>query len=73
MIEFKDVRDWILTKCTSEDLEKLQLTVSSLEEQKKAVRFLDLAQKEQKLLLALAKEKEQLSQAVLDTIIQRVI
>jgi len=43
----------------------------SLEEQKKVVRFLELSGREQKLLLALAKEKEQLSQAVLDRIIQQ--
>ncbi len=67
----REIKGTAIPMLKTKDLEKLQLTVPSLEEQKKAVRFLDLAEREQKLLLTLAKEKEQLSQAVLDTIIQQ--
>ncbi len=67
----REIKGTAIPMLKTKDLEKLQLTVPSLEEQKKAVRFLDLAEREQKLLLTLAKEKEQFSQAVLDTIIQQ--
>jgi len=55
----------------TKDLENLQLSLPSLEEQRKVVDYLDLAQREQQLLRTLAEEKEQLSQAILDTIIQQ--
>jgi restriction endonuclease S subunit len=69
----REIKGTAIPMLKTKDLEKLQITLSSLEEQKRAVRFLDLAEREQKLLLALAKEKEQLSQTILDTIIQRNI
>ncbi|MEA3456915.1 MAG: restriction endonuclease subunit S [Campylobacterota bacterium] len=67
----KEIKGTAIPMLKTKDLEKLQLSLPSLEKQKKTVRFLDLAGKEQRLLLMLAKEKEQLSQAILDTIIQQ--
>jgi len=67
----REIKGTAIPMLKTKDLERLQLTVPSLEEQKKMVRFLDLAGREQRLLLSLAKEKEQLSQAILDTIIQQ--
>ena len=67
----REIKGTTIPMLKTRDLEKLQLTVPSLEEQKKVVRFLELSGREQKLLLALAKEKEQLSQAALDTIIKK--
>ena len=55
----------------TKDLENLQLSLPSLEKQRKVVDYLDLAQREQQLLRTLAEEKERLSQAVLGTIIQQ--
>jgi len=66
----REIKGTAIPMLKTKDLENLQLTIPSLEEQKRVVKFLDLAQKERELLLALATEKEQLSQAVLDTIIQ---
>ena len=57
----------------TKDLEYLQLTIPNIEEQKRVVNFLDLAQKERDFLSRLIKEKEQLSQAVLDTMIKNTI
>lgn len=69
----REIKGTAIPMLKTRDLEKLQLTVPSLEEQKKVVRFLNLAERERKLLLALAKEKEQLSQTVLSTIIKKNI
>ncbi len=66
----REIKGTAIPMLKTRDLEKLELALPSLKEQKRAVRFLDLAGREQRLLLALAQEKEQLSQAVLDTIIQ---
>ena len=67
----QDVKGTAIPMLKTKDLEQLQITIPPLREQKEIVNFLDLAQKEQKLLLELAREKGQLSQAVLDTIIQQ--
>lgn len=67
----REIKGTAIPMLKTKDLEKLQITLSSLKEQKRVVKFLDLAEREQKLLLALAKEKQQLSQAVLDTIIEQ--
>ncbi len=55
----------------TKDLEDLTIVLPPLEEQKKVVAFMNLAKKEQYLLDKLKKEKQRLSQAVLDTIIQQ--
>ena len=69
----REIKGTAIPMLKTKDLERLQLAIPSIEEQKRVVKFLDLAQKERELLLTLANEKQQLSQAVLDTIIQRVI
>ena len=66
----REIKGTAIPMLKTKDLEKLLITVPSMEEQKRVVKFLDLAQKEQNLLLSLVKEKQQLSQAILDTIIQ---
>ena len=69
----REIKGTAIPMLKTKDLERLELALPSLEEQKRAVGFLDLAEREQRLLFSLAKEKEQFSQAVLDIIIQRVI
>ncbi len=66
----REIKGTAIPMLKTKDLEKLELTVPSFEEQKRVVSYLDLAQRDQQLLRTLVKEKEQLSQAVLDTIIQ---
>ena len=66
----REIKGTAIPMLKTKDLERLELSVPSLEEQKKVVSYLDLAQRDRQLLHALVKEKEQLSQAVLDTIIQ---
>ena len=66
----REIKGTAIPMLKTKDLEKLLITVPSMEEQKRVVKFLDLAQNEQNLLLSLVKEKQQLSQAILDTIIQ---
>jgi len=53
------------------DLENLEIVLPPLAEQKRLVSLLDLAQKEQELLQNLIDEKKQLSQTILNTIIER--
>ena len=53
------------------DLENLEIVLPPLAEQKRLVALLELAQKEQELLQTLINEKKQLSQTILDTIIQQ--
>jgi restriction endonuclease S subunit len=55
----------------TKDLEQLKVTLPPIEKQKELVKFLELADKERELLLKLANEKKQLSQTILDTIIQQ--
>ena len=55
----------------TKDVEHLQVVLPSMEKQKELVEFLQLADKERELLLSLAKEKQQFSQAILDTIIKQ--
>jgi len=65
-----DIQRTAIPMLKTRDLENLEIILPPVEEQKKLVSFLDLAHKEQELLQSLAKEKQQFSQAVLDTIIQ---
>jgi len=67
----QDVKGTAIPMLKTKDLEQLEISIPNMKKQKKLVGFLDLAQKEQNLLLNLAKEKAQLSQAILDTIIQQ--
>lgn len=53
------------------DIESLELLAPSLIKQKKLIDFLYAVQKEKNLLQKLIDEKEQLSQTILDTIIQQ--
>ncbi len=66
----REIKGTAIPMLKTKDLERLELTVPSLEEQKRVVNYLDLTQREQQLLRTLIEQKEQLSQAVLDTIIQ---
>jgi len=67
----REIKGTAIPMLKTKDLERLELSLPPLEEQRRIVKFLDHAQKEQQLLRALLEEKEQLSQAVLDTIIQQ--
>ena len=55
----------------TKDLENLEIVLPPLAEQKRLVSLLDLAQQEQVLLQKLIDEKKQLSQTILDTIIEQ--
>ena len=67
----KDVKGTAIPMLKTKDLADLQMSLPSMKKQKETVRFLDLAQKEQDLLQKLIDEKKQLSQTILDTIIQQ--
>jgi len=67
----KDVKGTAIPMLKTKDLADLQMSLPSMIKQKETVRFLDLAQKEQDLLQKLIDEKKQLSQTILDTIIQQ--
>jgi restriction endonuclease S subunit len=67
----QDVKGTAIPMLKTKDLEQLAITLPPIEKQKKLVRFLELADKESALLLSLANEKKQLSQTILDTIIQQ--
>ena len=54
----------------TKDLEDLDIVLPSLEEQKKVVALMKTSEEEIQLLDKLKKQKEQLAQAILDTIIQ---
>ena len=66
-----DMQNTAIPMVKSRDLENLEIVLPPLAEQKKLVALLDLAQKEQDLLQKLINEKKQLSQTILDTIIQQ--
>ena len=55
----------------TKDLEELCISLPTLKRQKEIVKFLDLANKERELLLSLAYEKKQLTDAIFDTIIKQ--
>lgn len=67
----QDVKGTAIPMLKTKDLERLAVTLPPLEKQKKLVAFLELTDKEQILLHTLAEEKQRLSQAFLDTIIQQ--
>jgi restriction endonuclease S subunit len=66
-----DMQSTAIPMVKTRDLENLDIVLPPLAEQKKLVALLDLAQKEQDLLQKLIDEKKQLSQTILDTIIQQ--
>lgn len=66
----KDVKGTAIPMLKTKDLEHLEIAIPTMQKQKELVKFLELADKERELLLSLAHEKQQLSQTVLDTIIQ---
>jgi len=67
----KEIKGTTIAAIKTKDLEELDVVLPSFEEQKRVVAFMKLSQKETELLDRLKKQKEQLSQAVLDTIIQQ--
>ena len=67
----QDVKGTAIPMLKTKDLERLEVILPPLEKQKKLVAFLELTDKEQILLHTLAEEKQRLSQAFLDTIIQQ--
>jgi restriction endonuclease S subunit len=67
----QDVKGTAIPMLKTKNLEQLAVTLPPIKKQKELVRFLELADKERALLLHLADEKQRLSQAVLDTIIQQ--
>ena len=66
----KEIKGTTIAAIKTKDLEELKVVLPSLKEQKRVVAFMKLSQKETELLDKLKREKQQLSQAVLDTIIQ---
>jgi len=67
----QDVKGTAIPMLKTKDLERLAVTLPPVEKQKALVRFLELADKERILLQRLTEEKQRLSQAFLDTIIQQ--
>ena len=67
----QDVKGTAIPMLKTKDLEQLKVTLPPIEKQKELVKLLELADKERELLLKLANEKKQLSQTILDTIIQQ--
>ncbi len=66
----RELKGTTISMIKTKDLNDLNLTLPSIEVQKKTVNLMELSSKEIDLLSKLIDEKEQLSQAVLDTIIQ---
>ena len=66
----QDVKGTAIPMLKTKDLEELNITLPTLEKQKEIVRFLELANREQNLLQQLIKEKQELSQAILNNIIK---
>jgi len=66
-----DMQSTAIPMVKTRDLENLDIVLPPLAEQKRLVALLDLSQKEQDLLQKLIDEKKQLSQTILDTIIQQ--
>jgi len=67
----QDVKGTAIPMLKTKDLEQLNITLPPIEKQKKLVQFLELADKERALLNSLVNEKKQLSQTILDTIIEQ--
>lgn len=66
-----DTQSTAIPMVRNQDLENLEIVLPPLKEQQRLVSYLDTAQKEQDLLQQLIDEKQQLSQTILDTIIQQ--
>ena len=67
----QDVKGTAIPMLKTKDLEQLKVVLPPMKKQKELGKFLELADKERELLLSLANEKEQFSQAILNTIIQQ--
>ena len=67
----KDVKGTAIPMLKTKDLEQLKVVLPPMRKQKELGKFLELADKERELLLSLVNEKEQFSQAILNTIIQQ--
>jgi len=67
----REVKGTAIPMLKTKNLEELKITLPPLEEQKKLVQFLELADKERALLLSLADEKKQFSESILNTIIEQ--
>jgi restriction endonuclease S subunit len=67
----QDVKGTAIPMLKTKDLEQLKVTIPPIKKQKELIKFLEFADKERELLLHLADEKKQLSQTILDTIIQQ--
>ena len=67
----QDVKGTAIPMLKTKDLEELNITLPTLEKQKKLVKFLETSDKERALLIELVNEKQQLSQTILDTIIEQ--
>ena len=66
-----DTQSTAIPMVRNKDLENLEIVLPPLKEQQRLVSYLDTAQKEQDLLQQLINEKQQLSQTILDTVIQQ--
>ncbi len=67
----RDVKGTAIPMLKTKDLEDLEIAIPAMHKQKELVMFLELADKERELLLSLVDEKQQLSQTILDTIIEQ--
>ena len=67
----QNIKGTAIPMLKTKDLEELKIALPPLEKQNKLVQFLELADKERDLLYQLAEEKKQLSQTILDTIIEQ--
>ena len=66
----RELKGTTIPMIKTKDIEELEVILPDVSQQKKIVTFMKLSQKETELLDKLKREKEQFSQAVLDTIIQ---
>jgi len=67
----REVKGTAIPMLKTKNLEELKITLPTLEEQKRLVRFLELADRERSLLLSLADEKKEFSESILNTIIEQ--
>ncbi len=67
----KELKGTTISMIKTKDLEKLEVVLPPIEEQESVVSLMKLFEKERQLLDILIDEKKQLSQTILDTIIQQ--
>ena len=67
----QDVKGTAIPMLKTKDLENLHISLPTIKRQKEIVKFLELADRERELLLSLAHEKKQLTDAIFDTIIKQ--